>query len=199
MTLDELQKAQNTPTDFSRLDAAVIEDAMLTQDARFAADSHLYVSFYTKPTLRPRESQEQGRPIYRDEVYVRILIPGDKQNQVDRLASEQDIQRFRKQYDAFLQGKQLNEGTPLEAVGFIPPSLVAELKHFNITTVEQLAEVNDGAVQNMQGLAMWRQKARAYVELTHSPEALHERVSKAEQENAELRALVERLQKKAKE
>jgi hypothetical protein len=206
-TIDEIRAAQNTPTDFSAFDASAAEDAAAVNAHRFAGDDKLLVQFYKRPILNPALSVKEGRPIYKEEVCIRIRIPGDKLNQIDRVADSIDIERFRRHYEKFIAGQSQLVGTPLEEVGFVPAPLVEELKHFNIYTVEQLAGVSDGVAQKIAGLQSFKQKAQAYLDALGDPEKVLQRAKeqvmaevgqelrKRDHEVAELRALISKLTK----
>lgn len=206
-TIEEIREAQNQPTDFSAFDASAYADALNAQAPRFAGDEKLHVQFYKKPVLNEALSVQAGRPVYKEEVCIRVFIPGDKLNQIDRVADQIDIERFKQQYEKFIAGQSQAVGTPLDQVGFVPATLVEELKHFHIHTVEQLAGVSDGAAAKIAGLQAFKQRAQAYLDAMASPEKVLERakeqvmkevlpaLQQRDQELAELRALVSKLTK----
>jgi hypothetical protein len=209
-TIEEIRELQKQPTDFSAFDASAYDDAQ-ERESRYVGDEKLYVQFYRKPVLNEAESVKAGRPIHKDEVFIKIFVPGDKLSQIDRIASEQDIERFRKHYERFVAGQSQQVGTPLSSVGFIPATLVEDLKYFNVHTVEQLASVSDAVAQKISGLQSFKQKAQAYLDATNSPEKLVERareqvaaevmgeLRKRDQELAELRAQLAKMRKKQEE
>ena len=133
--------------------------------ARYAMDSKLYVQFYVRPVMNNFRSSEEGRPIYEEKEYIRIIVPGDSKTTVDCPVTDEFRMRFQNQYDKFKRGlAQAVEGTPLEMWPVITRSQVEELKHFRVRTVEDLAGLADSSVQNFMGLVSLKNKAKAFLE-----------------------------------
>lgn len=139
-----------------------------------AGDEKLLVFFHWDIVKDDIATIEEGRPIYRDAEFVRIFVPGDKTNVIDRPIRLGDKTRFPKQYDAFKAGKDEDaqlEGTPLRDWPMVGRAQCAEFHHFGIRTVEQLADVRDdicGKVPGLTGLkqtaGVWLQKAKSTAE-----------------------------------
>ena len=55
------------------------------------------------------ESEKQGRPVYQDREYVKIIIPGDKQTVVFQRAEDSHKKRFPRAYEHF----QKREAEPI--------------------------------------------------------------------------------------
>jgi hypothetical protein len=141
------------------------DSANLANQARFAMDNKLYVQFYVRPVMNNFKSSEAGRPIYEEEEYIRIVIPGDSKTTVDCPVDETFRQRFPQQYDKFKRGlAQAVEGTPLEMWPQMTVGLCAELKAMNVTTVEQLAGLDDGKAQKIMGSFDLRRRAQAFLD-----------------------------------
>lgn len=142
-------------------------DVAENQFNRFKGDERLYVIFYIDPVRDDIASAKEGRPIFVDTEWVRIMVPGDKSNVVARPANGEDKMRFAKQYESFKSGKseEVTQGTPLEQWPLITRAQVAELRHFNIRTVDQLAQMADTHAQKFMGINMLRQKARDWLVL----------------------------------
>ena len=87
-------------TDWSK-----VSDFNMEDQPRYALDSKLHVQFYLRPVMSQRESEDAGRPIYHDVEHVRILVPGDKLSQIDRVASSDDKARFAEHYAKFKAGQ----------------------------------------------------------------------------------------------
>lgn len=123
----------------------------------YGADQGLYVEFRNEDIHQPYESEKQGRPIYKQEVFVRIYTPGDKTKVVDRKARLEpqgdipsDPQRWPRQWQAFQNGEQaVYEGTPLKEWPKVNVSQIRDLSGMNIHTVEQLAAVSDHALSGL--------------------------------------------------
>ena len=107
------------------------------------ADERLIVRFYLKEELNESRSEIEGMNKYDNVEMVEILIPGCRDNCI-RKASDQDKQRFKRQYDAFLSTKEDREtGTPLSHFPFISPAEVKELEYCNVYTGEALVGLQD--------------------------------------------------------
>ncbi len=104
----------------------------------------VYAEFYTHPRRNQAKSLEAGRDIYEDLPYIKIMVPGDKDNIIQRPVRDQDKQRFPRQWQAFQnQDTQPMEGTPLAEWSGVTRSMVEEFKHFGIRTVEDLVNMPD--------------------------------------------------------
>jgi hypothetical protein len=129
------------------------------------AESNLFVSFYTEAVEIKAESEKQGRPVYRDVPFIKVVVPGDVNNIIERKASKEDEQKFPKAWARYkAQEADVMEGTPLEQWPQMSRSLVKEAKFFEIHTVEQLAGLSDINVSKMgMGYLELRNKAKAYL------------------------------------
>lgn len=132
-----------------------------------AGDDQLLVKFYIKAKHDPTASEEAGRPIYKDTEYVSIIQPGNKDNVVERPATDRDKQRFPKHYAAFKNrvsdSDEYLEGTLLDEWPGITRSQVEELKFFNVRTVEQLVNLADSGAQNIMGVHTLKEKAKRFL------------------------------------
>lgn len=142
-----------------------VQDEYETPDGdQSSADRRLVVRFSLQPRLDSAKTAEEGREIYKDVEFVTILIPGDKTLTVNRPIMPSDKSRFPLQYQAFKnkQGEVIT-GTPLSAWPIVTESQRRELEHFNIRTVEHLAEVNDNFASSMMGIQALKQQAAKYL------------------------------------
>lgn len=158
------------------------------------------VEFYRDAVQNNFKSAQEGRPIYDEKDFVRIQTPGDTRTVIQRIASDQDKQRFPKAWEAYLRGVELaQEGTPLEEWNLVSRSQTKELKHVGIATVEALASVSDANLQRMgPGYQQLRLRAQQYLDSSQDnakatawareKEALEERVRLLEEANAALKA-----------
>jgi hypothetical protein len=189
MALDaaQVEVMQNsTPTNWATFDQQ-LDERPDPNAGRFAADSKLHVRFYSKPKYNPDKSAEENRPIYEDTVYVEIMMPGDKNNIVQRPAlSMRDDLRFPKHYEQFLKGQQDQMvGTQLKVLPFLSEAQVEELAYFKIRTVEQLADLSDTV--NFMGAQEMKQRAQKFLKALNSNEAVVE-------ENRQLKARLDALE-----
>jgi len=132
-------------------------------------DSGLFVEFFMESVHLEAKSEEEGRPIYEDRPYIKIMFPGDRTKQIVRPVkmesdtSPSDPLRFPRQWEAFrAQKEQVQEGTPLEQWAPISKSQALELKGVHIHTVEQLAALADNALTWL-GARELRDKAAAWL------------------------------------
>jgi hypothetical protein len=131
-----------------------------------AGDDTLFVVFYMGVLVDQAASTEAGRLIARDAEFVRIMIPGDKNNINDRPASEQDKRRFAKQYEAFKAGKKDEEqlvGTRLKDWPAASRAQVLEFEYLGIKTVEQLSELRDDVVSRLPGSRDLKEIAKSWL------------------------------------
>lgn len=122
---------------------------------RWKHDHKLTVRFRRAPVLNPHKSAEAGRAIFDEKDFITIWTPGSQLTVIDApMDSGFYMQRFRQKYDQWKAGiDAAASGTPLEHFPFLfqKVGLTAELKAMHIHTVEQLAELPDGSVQNIMG------------------------------------------------
>jgi hypothetical protein len=140
-------------------------DAALTQIALAQVRDTGYAQFYYDSVKDPEKSLEEGRPIFKEVPFVKIMIPGDKDNIVVRPVREKDKQRFPQQWNAFVaKQEQPVNGTVLEEWPGISRSQCEELKHFGIRTIEDLVAMPDSQANKFMGINAMRQKAKQYLE-----------------------------------
>lgn len=156
----------------------------------FKDDARLHVTFYMGAMENPKKSEQEGRPIFDDVKMIRVLIPGDKNTISDRLAWEQDYQRFPKQYAAFKAGQeQTHAGTPLKHWSIIKESQRRELEAANIFTVDQLATAADGNIGRFMGGSQLKQAAKDFIEAAKGAAPLTQMRAELETRDTEIAAL----------
>lgn len=131
-----------------------------------AGDDSLFVVFYMGTLKNEDKSIEAGRPIIDDVECCRIIVPGDKNNVVDRPATQSDRQRFAKQYAMFKQGLKEDDqisGTRLNEWPFLTRGQCEEFRYLGIRTVEQLAEVRDDIASKVPGITQLKQHAAVWL------------------------------------
>lgn len=160
------------------------------------ADANLIVKFY---------KCEKTPYVGRD--FVQIMVPGDKTNVIDTLASEHYKKRFPRQwihYQSQNDGSMFI-GTPLVDWAKARPEDISDyqLQELNILkfqTVEQVATMSDSQAQKvgMGGVSL-REKARVFLQ-TKNQKATSSEVdelrSKHESEMAEMKAQLAALAEK---
>lgn len=107
-------------------------------------DGLLSVTFYSRAIQNNFESQKQGRPVFEDCDFVRILTPGNQLNIIDTFAREEHKQRFPIQWQRYKNnaGEQLI-GTPVDQWPVVTRAQAEELKGLKFYTVEQIAGCSD--------------------------------------------------------
>lgn len=170
------------------------------------AESHgLHVEFYIESVKQNFLSEQEGRPIYKDTEFVKIMIPGDKNYSAEREATQHDKERFALEYARFKNGMKEEEqatGTPLKHWPAISRSMAKEFAAFNVYTVEQLAGMSDTAKQAFgMGANEWSRKAQAMLDKAAGSaavekyaaenEALKQRIADMEKQFAELSSRIE--------
>ena len=169
--------------------AAVMEDM-----PRHAMDKKLYVNFYVRPVMNSFKSAQEGRPIFDEVDFIRIIIPGDKNNVVDTKVTEEHKVRFESQYGKFKKNQeQAITGTPLEVWPLMTVGQVAELKALNIHTVEQLADLPDGLAQRIMGSHALRAKAKTFLEAAAGDAATTRLQAELETRDNEIALLKEQM------
>jgi len=138
-------------------------------------DESLYVQFYMSYEQNYEKSEQEGRPIYDDVPFVRIFVPGDRTNVIDRQVRMSnprigffggDDARFPKQWAQFKEGQeQRSAGTPLAEWPVISRGQAEELKFFGFDTVEQIAGASDQVLTKHMGLQDLKNRAKAYLEI----------------------------------
>jgi len=165
-------------------------------DGRFRADQGVQARFYTLPMQDHAATAEHGRPMFKDTEFVEILAAGNANNIVKRKATDEDRQRFHRQYAMFRRGvdEQL-VGTPLTEVAWLTRSQVEELAYLRIKTLEALAGMDDNICGRHAGLYDLKKKATVALEAAGDMAPL----TKLQEENSELARKVEELTLQLKE
>lgn len=167
--------------------------------------------FYNKLVPDPLATKEQGRPMYKEQLFIEKAILGTN-DVIDRPAFEKDFEEWPRQYDRFVktEGKSGEiEGTPLSECPLFGRTRIAELNALNILTVEQFVSLNDSAMSRCgAGTRKEIEKAKGWISLakdtanvTKAIDDLHEvklQLQSALEENEELRKELKKLKAKGK-
>lgn len=182
------------PTDW-----AAIADAPGLDEDRFSADTKLFVQFFRKPVLQPGLSEQEGRAIYKEVDYIKIMVPGDKLSVIERPVDSIDARRFADRYQKWKAGQgNAIEGTPISSLPKMTPSKVEEYKFFGLHTVEQLADANDNLGQKFFGFQEDKRAAKAFLEIAkgNAPiEKMNEELKARDSKIEELQAQIEAITK----
>lgn len=145
-----------------------------------AKDYRVEPRFHSKSVQLDFKSREAGRPIFEDQEFVTIVIPGLRTVMLDERVSDEHRTRWPEQYAAFKAGREAPlEGTPLREwpVGAMTASKADELAYFHIRTVEQLAALGDDKLQNLgMGSRELRERARVWLDVAKNGGAALEKM-----------------------
>lgn len=155
----------------------------------------LSVEFYEDALEVPFESEQAGRPVYRQAEFVRIVIRGDLTNVIETTVSETHKRDFPQQYERFKKGLTAAvEGTPLNMWPPLTKSQVKDLNYFEIQSVEQLADVSDAVCAKIgMGAIELRGKARAWLLASQNAEVVVKQAAENDQLRNEIEMLKEQM------
>lgn len=135
-------------------------------------DDLLWVQFAVKPMPNNFRSNAEVRPIFEDQIWIEIRVPGNQLLTIERPIEQGDNIRFPRQWAYFQQTHGpdgQNVGTPLSQWPMLKPSQIEELKALRFYTVEQVAFASDEQLKSMgMGPGMsppaFRERAKLYLE-----------------------------------
>lgn len=145
-------------------------------------DSGIFAEFYYKPIQDMEATQEQGRPIFNDVVFLRARIAGDKTTVVERVARDADKQRFARQWEAFnaKEDQKILGGMPLKEWPMITNSMILELNALGVFTVEKFCELDDRFFAQNPGYRELQKKAENMLNGNDEVAALKKRIEELE-------------------
>lgn len=145
-----------------------------------AKDHRIDPRFHSKSVQMDFKSRQAGRPIFEDQEFVTIVIPGLRTVMLDERVNDEHRARWPEQYKAFIEGREAPvDGTPLREwpVALMTASRADELAYFHIRTVEQLAALGDDKVQNLgMGGRELRERAKLWLDVSKNGAAPLERM-----------------------
>jgi len=160
----------------------------------------LIAEFFIDAVHMTALSEKEGRPIFEDREFIRIIPIGDNKTEVVKEATDEIRQRFAEEYGVFKRGAgQTFSGTPLNQWPVMTPAQIKQFNHFNVYTVDQLSDLDDIAINRVgPGTRDWVEKAKAF--LVHAKNSADAQKFAAENERlkddmAQLRATVAQLSK----
>lgn len=168
-------------------------------------DDLLWVQFSMKPIQNNFRTQSAGRPIFEDQLWIEIRVPGNALTIIERPSEESDKFRFPRQWNYFQQTHSAdgqNVGTPLSQWPLLRPSQIEELRALKFYTVEQVAFASDEQLQRMgmgPGMApmAFRERAKLFLETANDNEhALKQaqEIKKRDETIADLNARLAKLE-----
>jgi hypothetical protein len=148
--------------------AGTDDTGVFTRDANqtepFGGSKGLLVKFFYGTVRDEIESEKAGYPKHKRVEMIRIIVPGDRDNIVEREVYPVDLIRFESTYQKWKAGdtEQL-DGLPLAAWPQIEAPMVEDLKYFKVYTVEQLAALSDSVAQRIGPIQELRRKAQSFL------------------------------------
>jgi uncharacterized protein YdcH (DUF465 family) len=129
------------------------------------ADKSLLVRFFYKNVHNKLESQQAGRPVFKEKTYIEIRVAGQRDVQACRPVTYADKQRFPRHYEAFEKRVEPpTEGMPLLEFPAITRTQAEELSFMNVKTVEQLASMKDANLSKFMNGYKLRDQAVKWLE-----------------------------------
>lgn len=166
-----------------------------------AQPSRLLVKWRWEPKQNKEKSKAEGRPVFEDAPWITIRIPGDPTFAIDHFASPEEMDQHAASFEAFRR-KESSEGivgTRLEEWPQISRSMVEELKHFSIRTVEQLAALTDSNTRNVPRGMDLRERAKAFLAAAKASAPVAELQEKNRDLEARLAAMEKQLEQAMQE
>jgi hypothetical protein len=188
-----------------RGEVTIEEQAMNAENLTFG-DDRLGVIFYMRTVEDKERTLAEGRKCFRDREYIKILIPGDRHNFIDRPVQKtgtmptDDTLRFAQQYARFkAQSEQkAHDGTPLTLWPQMSAALAEELKYINIFTVEQLAELADTYVAKVPMGHQWKAKAKEFVAAQKDATVINKLQAELSERDAKIAELADAIKEQGK-
>lgn len=181
----------------------VFDDVLYDENTKYKDDEKLIVAFYSRPVKNNFKSDQEGRPIFEDVDFIKIIIPGSR-DVTDTKATEAYKSRFPRQWASYKnkqQGKEAAIGTPLSELSWMGASVVAEFNAFNVFTVEQLLNLPDVHASKFMGIHQIRERAKRFMDAAagEAPAMkLEKQVAELAAENKRLKEHQAELQAKVK-
>ncbi|MGL4999521.1 MAG: hypothetical protein ACRC5T_11180 [Cetobacterium sp.] len=160
------------------------------------------MKFYIEAVKDEEKTIEEGRSIFVDREYIKIIPVGDKNTVVCRPVKTNwdggtppDSERWTNLYTAFKnQQMQVTEGTPLNEWAVLSKSQVEMMKAANVHTVEQLTQVSDNNLNNLgMGARVLRDKAVAFLQQAKDGSSLNKYQDRVEVLEKQIEALTNQL------
>jgi len=134
-----------------------------TNDGRNAPEKLPPHRWSWRPKLNVEKSKAAGHNVYEDAPWIDIQI--DSHSAKSHHATEREIQRYRRSYEAFLADSKSEGiiGSRLEEWAPMSRSMVEEFRYHKIRTVEELAEISDPRAEAIPQGKDWRERARQWL------------------------------------
>jgi len=162
------------------------------------ADTRLAIKFEKREVQNADRTLEEGRPIFEEQIFIKIVVPGDSLSEIDRKVRDEDKNRFPIQWANFMNriGDEASySGTSLKEWPLITSTQAVELRGIKFHTVESIAMATDHSIQKLGMLAgmsphTFRDKARSFLKMAKEGADVasrEEEINKLREENDRIR------------
>ena len=164
--------------------------------ARFGEDRNLLVMFYNRSCPIPGSGGVHGKPVHRNEIYIKIMQPGEMLNVIDRPVKDEDKIRFRDKWAAFIHDRtQIPDGVPIDLLFPNHPAVADNLRGFGVYTIEQCAQLSAHAIDTVgRGAQEYVTRAKRYLDMSEKGAEFHQLQSENEQLKTDVRVLEQKLE-----
>lgn len=147
------------------------------------------VQFVKEEVVHGVMSKEAGREVMIQKDFVRIKVAGNDKEDFFGPATVEMQKRFPEEWEAYQKGVGPERvGTPIRRWPQLTQNQVRNLESHAIYTVEDMASVADGLLENLgMGARKLREDAQRFLSLAKTAADL-DRLDAIEQQNAELQA-----------
>lgn len=153
----------------------------------------LIVQFRKQAVQNNYQTHLQGKPVFEDHDFIKILIPADRNLIIDTKVTAEHKEKFSEEWENYQKtGMVAQTGYPLDEWTSVTRSQVELLKYSNIFTVEQLASLSDAGVQSLgMGALDLRAKAQSFMERSSETKDLNKLSDTMEELRSRIRELEE--------
>jgi hypothetical protein len=155
-------------SEYDMLPAAVPFVTIENGQQRYAPQNDGITPIFFHSTVQNfAKTETEGRPIFDEFEFCRILIAGDPHNAHVEPVTDAVKRRFAAQYHEWKLGNEQRQqvtGTPLRQWPLMTPAKIAEFEALHIYNVEGLAQLAEVHLQRGFDLREWRERARAWLE-----------------------------------
>lgn len=153
--------------------------------------------FFIEAVEDTAASAREGRPIYQEKEFVKILVAGDAKTEVIHKVTDHFRRLYRDQYERWKETqKQTTVGTPLEQWPGAGVGFIKTCKAMNVFSVESLAALGDAHLANL-GMGARDMQARAKAWLAAAKDGAE--TERLATENSHLHDMIKNLQAQIKE
>jgi hypothetical protein len=164
---------------------------------QYADDDKLPVKFEVRAVKHEFKSQEAGRPVFYDQEFISIIIPGSREVSTFMM-DDTYRRRFAKAYERWkaAEGDQQKiDGTLLSELTWMSKSQIAELNYSNVYTVEQLANLPDVLARGFMGAQQLKDRAKRYLEAAAGEAPMLKMQAELEQRDQKIASLTDQIDK----